>query len=73
MDDDMKYEMIIPMGVSGQIMAKLLEEFPDLEVKQTDEGPLLLGEKQKLENAQDYIIKALNERIKELEGDSYVD
>jgi hypothetical protein len=68
MDDDMKYEMIIPRGVSGQILAKLLEEFPNLEVKQTDEGPLLLGKKQELENAQDYIVKALNERIKELEG-----
>jgi len=69
MDDDMKYEMIIPRGVSGQILAKLLEEFPKLEVKQTDEGPLLLGEKQELENAQDYIVKALNERIKELESE----
>jgi hypothetical protein len=69
MDDDMKYEMIIPRGVSGQILAKLLEEFPNLEVKQTDEGPLLLGEKQELENAQDYIVKALNERIKELESE----
>jgi hypothetical protein len=68
MDDAMKYEMIIPQGVSGQILAILLEEFPDLEIKQTDEGPVLLGEKEKLEIAQDYIIKALNERIKELEG-----
>lgn len=68
MDDDLKYEMIIPRGVSGQIMANLLENFPDLEVKQTDEGPLLLGEKEKLEDARDYIVKALNERIKELEG-----
>lgn len=67
MEDDLKYEMRIPPGVSGQILANVLDKF-DLEVKQTDEGPLLYGEKKKLEDARDYIVKALNERIKELEG-----
>ncbi|MCE5214892.1 MAG: hypothetical protein LLF83_09270 [Methanobacterium sp.] len=68
MDDDMKYEMVIPPGINTQMMARLLQEFPDLEVKQTDNGPILLGDKEKLEDARDYIVKALNERIKELEG-----
>jgi len=67
MEEDLKYEMRIPMGVTGQILANVLEKF-DLEVKQSDDGPLLYGEKEQLEDARDYIIKALNERIKELGG-----
>ena len=64
----MKYEMMIPRGVSGQILAKLLEEYPEITIKQSDDGPLLLGEKEKLEEARDYIVKALNERVQQLEG-----
>lgn len=64
----MKYEMKIPPGTPGQILAIVMEKYEDLEVKQTDYGPILYGEKEDLENAQDIIIKALNERIKELEG-----
>lgn len=67
-EDEMKYEMMIPRGVSGQILARLLEEYPEITIKQSDDGPLLLGEKEKLEEARDYIVKALNERVKELEG-----
>ncbi len=67
MDEDVKYEMKIPMGVSGQILANVMEKF-DLEIKQSDDGPFLYGDKGKLEDARDYIVKALNERIKELEG-----
>ena len=63
----MKYEMRIPPGVSGQILAKVLEKY-NLEVKQTDYGPVLYGEKEQLEDAQDIIIRASNERIKELEN-----
>ena len=64
----MKYEMRIPSGTPGQILAIVMEKYEDLEVKQTDYGPILYGEKEDLENAQDIIIRALNERIRELEG-----
>lgn len=67
MEEDVKYEMVIPRGVSGQIVANVLEKF-DLEIKQSDEGPLLYGEKEILEEARDYIVKALNERINQLGG-----
>lgn len=67
MEEDVKYEMVIPRGVSGQIVANVLEKF-DLEIKQSDEGPLLYGEKEILEEAKDYIVKALNERINQLGG-----
>jgi hypothetical protein len=62
-----KYEMRIPPGVTGQIIANVMEDY-DLEVKQTDTGPVFLGEFKNLEDARDYIVKALNERIVELEG-----
>lgn len=64
----MKYEMKLPPGVPGQTLAEVLEKY-DLEVKQTDYGPVLYGEKEQLEGAQDIIIRSLNERIKELEGE----
>lgn len=63
-----KYEMMIPRGVHGQILAKLLEEYPEITIKQSDDGPYLLGEKEKLEEARDYIVKALNDRIQQLSG-----
>jgi len=66
MEEDMKYEMMIPAGITGQILANVMDKF-DLEVKQTDDGPVLYGEKETLENARDFIVKALNERIKELD------
>lgn len=59
--------MKIPPGTPGQILAEVMEKYEELELKQTDYGPVLYGEKEDLENAQDIIIRALNERIKELE------
>lgn len=61
-----KFEMRIPPGVTGQIIAHVMENY-NLEVKQTDAGPVFQGEIKNLEDARDYIVKALNERIQELE------
>ncbi len=61
-----KFEMRIPPGVTGQIIAYVMENY-DLEVKQTDAGPVFQGEYKNLDDAKDYIVKALNERIAELE------
>ena len=61
-----KFEMRIPPGVTGQIIADVMEKY-NLEVKQTDFGPVFQGEITNLEDARDYIIKSLNERIAELE------
>jgi hypothetical protein len=63
-----KFDMRIPPGVSGQIIAHVMDNY-DLEVKQTDAGPVFQGEMKNLEDARDYIVKALNERIAELEGE----
>ena len=63
----MMYEMRIPPGVTERLVAQVITQF-NLELKNTDDGPLLYGKKEDLESAQDYIVKALNERLKELEG-----
>jgi hypothetical protein len=67
MEEEMMYEMRIPPGVTERLVAQVITHF-NLELKNTDDGPLLYGKKEDLENAQDYIVKALNERLKELEG-----
>jgi len=61
------YEMRLPPGVTERLVAHVITQF-NLEIKNTDLGPVLYGKKEDLENAQDYIIKALNERLKELDG-----
>ncbi|HOI39344.1 MAG TPA: hypothetical protein PL168_01325 [Methanobacterium sp.] len=66
MDEDMLYEMRIPAGITERIMIEVINEY-GLEIKNTDEGPVLLGKKEDLEKAQDHIVKALNQRLKELE------
>ena len=63
----MEYEMKIPAGTPGKLIAEIMEKYDKLEFKQTDYGPVILGEKEDLEGAQDIIIKGLNQRIKELE------
>ena len=63
----MEYEMKIPQGTPGQLIAEVMEKYDKLEFKQTDYGPVIVGEKEDLEGAQDIIIRGLNQRIKELE------
>ena len=52
-----KFEMIIPPGVTGMIIAYVMENY-NLEVKQTDDGPSFPGNIKDLEDARDYIVKA---------------
>lgn len=66
MEDEELYEMRIPPGITGSIMAKVIATY-ELDYKHTDDGPMLYGTKEKLEKAQDDIVKALNDRLKELE------
>lgn len=63
----MEYELKIPAGTPANLVEKVIEKYDKLELKQTENGPVLLGEKQDLEGAQDIIIQGLNQRIKELE------
>ncbi|MCZ3366566.1 MULTISPECIES: hypothetical protein [Methanobacterium] len=63
----MEYEMRIPPGTPSKLVEEVMEKYDKLEFKQTEHGPVIVGEKQDLEGAQDIIIRGLNQRIKELE------
>lgn len=63
----MLYEMRLPHGITGSMVMKIIEKY-NVELVQTDEGPVLQGELEELEKVKDEIIKYLNERIKQLEG-----
>ncbi len=63
----MLHEMRIPPGVTGNIMAEVMDKY-EVEVVQTDYGPYFQGEYEELEKVRDFLVKALNERIKELEN-----
>jgi len=66
MEEETMYEMRIPPGVTESMVAHVVRDF-EVELKPTEEGPVFYGKKEVLEKAQDYIIKALNERLRELE------
>ena len=66
MEEEMMYEMRIPAGVTESMVAHVVRDF-DVELKPTEEGPIFYGKKDVLENVQDYIVKALNQRLRELE------
>lgn len=59
--------MRIPPGTPSKLVEEVMEKYDKLEFKQTEQGPVIVGEKQDLEGAQDIIIRGLNQRIKELE------
>ncbi|MDR1722091.1 MAG: hypothetical protein LBR24_03465 [Methanobrevibacter sp.] len=66
-DDNVEYyEMTLPNGVGEKILAHVVANF-DVQLKHTDYGPKLLGTPDELENAKDYIVKSINERLRELE------
>ncbi|HPU37353.1 MAG TPA: hypothetical protein PK601_05140 [Methanothermobacter sp.] len=63
----MLYKMRLPPGITTSMVIKIMEKY-DVELVQTDQGPVLQGELEELEKVKDEIVKYLNERIKELEG-----
>lgn len=63
----MLYEMRIPPGVTERNMAEIISNY-EVELAHTDNGPVLKGEMEELEKIRDYIVKSLNERIKEFDN-----
>ncbi|BAW30868.1 conserved hypothetical protein [Methanothermobacter sp. MT-2] len=63
----MLYEMRLPHGITGSMVIKIIEGY-DVELVQTDQGPVLQGELEELEKVRDEIVKYLRERVKELEN-----
>lgn len=68
MQDDELFEMKLPNGVGEQMLAHAIDQF-DVELKQTEYGPKLLGKYEELEKVQDFLMNAIQERLNELEGD----
>ncbi|MEG3224943.1 MAG: hypothetical protein BME94_05295 [Methanobacteriales archaeon Met13] len=66
MEEEMMYEMRIPHGVTESMVAQVVIDY-ELEIKPSEDGPVLYGKKEDLEKAQDQIIKALNERLRQME------
>lgn len=60
------YEMKIPNGVGEQMLAHVYEKFK-VELKQTEYGPKLLGTREELEKAKEFIVESINKRLKDLE------
>lgn len=63
----MDYEMKLPNGVGEQILAHTIEKF-EVQLKHTDYGPVLIGTMEELEDAKDFIVKSINERLNELQS-----
>ena len=57
--------MKLPNGVGEQILAHTIEKF-EIKLKHTDYGPVLVGSMEELEDAKDFIVKSINERLNEL-------
>lgn len=62
----MEFEMRLPNGVGEQMLAHTIEKF-DVKLEHTDFGPKLIGSQEELEKAQDFLISAINKRLKQLE------
>ncbi|MCC7553621.1 MAG: hypothetical protein KO202_03885 [Methanobacteriaceae archaeon] len=62
----MDYELKIPNGVGEQMLAHTIDNF-DVKLEHTEYGPKLIGSEEELKKAHKYIVKAIEERLKELE------
>lgn len=67
-DEKQEYQMGIPNGVGEAMLAHAFEKF-DFKLEQTDFGPLLVGEYDELVKVREYLANAIEERLKELEGE----
>ncbi|MDR2830465.1 MAG: hypothetical protein LBB45_05455 [Methanobrevibacter sp.] len=63
----MDYEMKLPNGVGEKVLADTINNF-DVNLEHTEFGPKLIGSIEELENAKDFIVKALNERLQDFEN-----
>lgn len=60
------YEMKLPNGVGEQMLAHVYEKF-NVELKQTEYGPKLLGTREELEKTQEYLVNLMKNRLAELD------
>ncbi|MDR1818645.1 MAG: hypothetical protein LBR15_00155 [Methanobrevibacter sp.] len=63
----MDYEMKLPNGVGEKMLADVIKSY-DVNLKHTEFGPKLIGSIEELENAMNFIVKSLNERVRYFEN-----
>ncbi|MGN1363275.1 MAG: hypothetical protein ACI4VU_06185 [Methanobrevibacter sp.] len=63
----MDYEMRIPNGIGEEMLSEAYEKF-NVELKQTEYGPKLIGSMEELEKVQKFFKKSIEKRLKELEN-----
>ena len=67
MEDIQEFEMKLPNGVGEQMLAHAIDKF-DVKLEHTEYGPKLVGSYEELEKTQNFLIKAIEDRLKQLEG-----
>lgn len=65
--DAEEYEMRLPNGVGEQVLAHTIDKF-EVKLKQTEYGPKLIGTKEELEKAKDFMTDSIKKRLEELEN-----
>ena len=66
MEEKEEFEMGLPNGVGEAMLAHTIEKF-DVKLEHTEFGPKLIGSYEELEKAKEFIAKAIEDRLKELE------
>ncbi|WP_407376702.1 hypothetical protein [Methanobrevibacter sp.] len=67
MEEKEEFQMGLPNGVGEQMLAHAFEKF-DIQLEQTEFGPVLIGEYEELVKARDFLENAIRERLEELQG-----
>ena len=67
-DEKQEFQMGIPNGVGEAMLAHAFEKF-DFKLEQTEFGPVLIGEYDELVKVKEFLANAIEERLKELEGE----
>ena len=67
-DEKQEFQMGLPNGVGEAMLAHAYEKF-NFKLEQTEFGPVLIGEYDELVKVKEFLANAIEERLKELEGD----
>lgn len=67
-DEKQEFQMGIPNGVGEAMLAHAFEKF-NFKLEQTEFGPVLIGEYDELVKVKEFLANAIEERLKELEGE----
>ncbi len=67
-EEKQEFQMGIPNGVGEAMLAHAYEKF-NFKLEQTEFGPVLIGEYDELIKVKEFLANAIEERLKELEGE----